>query len=188
MKPITIFHIVLNVIIITLFLTSGITVLLLRQFADDYNRILLGTTLLVAGIVKFIIYFLNKGYKNPRNITIITSIIMIALGIIFFASKKEVEMLCFGWGVVEIVLGLIEVYIDILEIREDKIAILEMVINTATIVFGVLLCIKLSDGLSVHLIFLGISLILLAVIALLKLIRRLKASQPQKDEEEKHHS
>ena len=185
MKPITIFQIILNIVIITLFLTSGITVLLLRQFAEEYNRILLGTTLIVAGAVKFIIYFLNKGYKNPKNITIITSIIMISLGVIFFVSEKEIEMLCFGWGVIEIVLGLIEVYIDILEIKEDRIAIFEMVVNVATIVFGVLLCINLSNGLSVHLIFLGISLILLAIIALLKLIRRLK--EPQ-NEKEKHHS
>ena len=185
MKTSTIVQIILNSIIITLFLGSGITVLLLRHFANGYDKYLLGTTLIVSGTAKLIIYYLNKGHKNPRNITIISSGVMIALGALFFISNRDMEMLCFGWGVTEIVLGLIEVYIDLLEVKEDKIAILELVVNATTIVFGALLCINLSNGLTVHLIFLGISLILLAIIAFLKLIRKLKG---QPEDEEKHNS
>ncbi len=177
MKTSKVIEIILNVIIITLFLGSGIAVLIARYFAAEYDKFFLGTTLMITGGAKLVIYFLNKGYHNPRNITIITALIMISLGILFFAGNQSIEMLCFGWGVTEIVLGMIEVYIDILEIREDKIAALEMVVNFSTIVFGVLLCINLSEGLTTHIIFLGISLILLSIISALKLYRQLRREQ-----------
>lgn len=167
--------IILNSIIIALFLASGIITLVLRSSADSYNNILLGSILLVVGFSKAVIYYINLGFKNKHNVSIIGAVLMIGLGFVFLFGNKETEMLCFGWGIMEIALGLIEVYVDVIEIRENnKIAILEVIVNTATIVFGVLLCIHLSSGLTVHLIFLGISLILLGVIATIKLISSLR--------------
>ena len=174
MKTRSVIHIILNCLIITIFLGTGIAVLLLRHFADKYDAILLGTILLITGGSRAVIYYINKGYKYTRDITIISSLIMIGLGLVFLLSGRDMEMLCFGWGVMEIVLGCIEVYIDMLEVKETKVAWLELIVNIATIVFGALLCIKLSAGLTVHIIFIAVSLFLLAIIALTKFLKSLK--------------
>lgn len=178
-----IFEIILNFVVTGLFLGAGITVLLLRGLNPEYDEVLLSTVLFIAGGIKLIIYFINKGFRNPRNITLISSLAMIGLGLVFLLSHRDIEQICFGWGVMEIVLGSIEVHIDLLEIKEDKLAIAELVVNVGTILFGVLLCIKLFEGLTGHLIFLGTSLILLAVIALLKTIRFIKGGNKEEVKE-----
>ena len=176
MKHLNILQIILNILVIVIFLGSGIAILILRGVAEEYDAFVLGMTLLIAGFAKGFIYFINKGFTYNRNITIISSAVMIGLGFVFLFSGRDIEMLCFGWGIMEIVLGAIEVYIDLLEIKEDKIAYLELVVNSATILFGILLCINLTDGLTVHLIFVGISLILLSINAINKFIRLLRTN------------
>ena len=171
------FKIILNCLIITLFIGAGITILILRSIADSYTHILLGTILIIAGGSRAAIYYINSGYKYTRNISNITSFLMICLGVVFLIGNRDIEMLCFGWGVMEIAIGLIEVYIDILEVKETKIAWLEMIVNIGTIIFGVLLCLKLSDGLTGHIIFLGISLIFLGIIAIVKFISFLSGKE-----------
>lgn len=177
------FHIILNCLIITIFIGTGIAVLVLRHFANnEYDVVLLGTILIVVGVARAIIYYLNKGYKYPKDITIVSAIIMIGLGIVYLVSKIQIEVLCFGWGIMEIVLGSIETYIDTLEIRERKyIAWFELVVNVATIVFGILLCIHSVEGLTLHIIFLGISLFLYGAIASLKFIGSLKKEKNKKE-------
>ena len=121
MKTKRLFHIILNCLIITIFIGTGIAVLVLRYFANnDYDVVLLGTILIVVGVARAIIYYLNQGYKYPKDITIVSAIIMVGLGIVYLVSKIQIEVLCFGWGIMEIVLGSIETYIDTLEIREKK--------------------------------------------------------------------
>ena len=172
---------IFNFIVITLFMAAGITVLVLRSLSEGYDEILLSTVLFIAGGCKLIVYFINRGYRNPRNITLISSIAMIGLGLIILLSGRNMEILCFGWGIMEVVLGAIEVHIDLIEIREDRLAIAELVVNLGSMIFGILLCIELFHGLTVHLIFLGISLILLSVIATLKTIRFLIADKKERD-------
>ena len=78
----------------------------------------------------------------------------------------------------EIVLGSIETYIDTLQIKDKEyIAWFELVLNVATVVFGVLLCMHLSEGLTLHIIFLGISLLLHGAIALIKFIGSLREKE-----------
>lgn len=177
MKTSKVLELILNIIVVLLFLGAGITVLLLRRLSEEYDSILLGTVLIVVGSARGVIYIISKGYKYRRNITFITSLAMIGLGIVFLVSDRDIETLCFGWGMMELILGSIEVYIDVLELKEDKIAIAEMAINLGTIVFAILLCIKMSEGLTGHLIFLGISLILLAALQTFKLIRSLRSKE-----------
>lgn len=177
MKSSKIVQIILNVIVIALFLGAGVTVLVLRRLAESYDSLLLGTVLLVVGGVKGAIYIISKGYKYHRNITFVSALAMISLGIVFLVSDRDMETLCFGWGMMELVLGAIEVYIDILEIKETKIAFAEMAINIGTIVFAILLCIRMSAGLTGHLIFLGVSLILLAALQTFKFIRSLRSKE-----------
>ena len=171
MKTKQVLQIVLNCLVISIFIGAGITVLVLRQLHPNYDAVILGSILLVAGGSRGVIYYINRGYKYTRDITIISALVMVAMGLIFLLSGRDLEMLCFGWGIMEIILGSIEVYIDFLEIKETKIAWLELIVNASTIIFGVLLCIKLYEGLTIHIIFLSISLFLLAIIALIKFIK-----------------
>lgn len=178
MKTSRIVQIILNCLIIAIFLAAGAVILILRHFAYEYDVVLLGTILLISGAARAVVYFINKGYKHPRDITLISSIIMIGLGVVYIVSKKDVEVLCFGWGIMEIVLGSIESYIDTLQIKDKEyIAWFELVLNVTTVVFGILLCMHLSEGLTLHIIFLGISLLLYGTIALIKFVGSLREKE-----------
>lgn len=165
MKSRFVLQLIINSIIVLLFLGAGISVFILNHTAEEYSYILLGTISIIVGVCKGVIYLLNGGIHNHKNVTFVTSAGMIFLGLFFFLGNKDIATLCFGWGLMELMIGLIEVYIDILETSEGKkTAPFEMMVNIGTIVFAILLCIKTGDGLKAHLIFLSISLVLNALI------------------------
>ena len=126
MKTSRVIQIILNCLIVSIFFVAATVILILRHFAIEYDGTVLGIILLIAGTARAIVYFMNKGYKYSKDITLISSIIMIGLGVVYLFSEKSLEVLCFGWGIMEIVLGSIESYIDTLEIKEKKHLVLQL--------------------------------------------------------------
>lgn len=163
---------VLSLLEVVLFIAAGITVLLLRGAGVQYDRVILGTILIITGSCKFAVFFIEQAYKLPSNFLLISAILMIGFGFIFLFSGTEMETLCFGWGIMEIALGAVEIQTSLFEVKEDKFQIVEIAIALGNIVFGVLLCVRLSNGLNGHLIFMGISFILTGILYLFKHIKR----------------
>ena len=170
MKASKVIEIILNVIIVVLFLDAGITVLLLRHMANEYDAALCGTVILITGVAKILVFIISQAYKTKRFSPLITGVLMVLFSFIFYFGKHNLDTLCFGWGIFEIATCLYEIQDEAFEIKEDKMAIAEIAIDVACIVFGVLLCFELSGGLHVHLIFAGISLLLMSASALVKFI------------------
>ena len=177
MKAKKVIDIILNSIVIILFLGAGIFTLVMKATNDEFDGIILGTILIVAGVAKIISYFLRKGFKHPTNITLVTGIVMIVLAVIFFLDKFDLVSLCLAWGIMEIIIGLTELQVDLFAARKDKWAIGEIVIDLGGITFGVLLTIHLEEGLHAHLIFMGISFILYAALYAIELVRELKEKE-----------
>lgn len=146
-----------------LFLATGIVVLILRHNASVYDHIILGSVTLIVGFVKIATYFMSCAFKDPKDISIIVGGAMVALGFIFIFSDYDIASLCFGWGILEIVASGIEIHQKSQMIKHEPLSIVEVVIAVGSLAFAIILCIKTTDALNGHLIFLGISLILLGI-------------------------
>ena len=152
-----------------LFVIAGVTVLVLclvHQF--QFTGLVLGIILLVVSVIRIIDFMISEKHKDRHNVALLFAIALIVMGILFIAEVRELSMLCFGWGVIDIVLSAIEIQFAVPEIKHNKLCILEVAISCGELLFGILLCIKLESGLTGHLIYLSISLFLLAVLALLE--------------------
>lgn len=170
MKTKKIIGTILNCLVILLFLGSGLFTIIMKASNEEYTAIVLGVILIVASAAKIISYFIRQGFKTPTNMTLVCGLSMVILAVIFFLDRFDLEALCFTWGIMEIVLGLIELQVDLFAVRKEKLAWGEVAIDVGTITFGVLLTIHLYEGLDAHLIYMGISLMLYAVLYTLEMI------------------
>lgn len=158
------FIVIINWICVALFLAAGIVVLILKHNAAEvYDGIILGAVLIVGGSVKILVYLFSKCYKEPIDISAVVGIVMVALGFVFMFSRYDIETLCFGWGILEVIASGIEIHQNALRVKKHRLAIVEIVISVGCLVFAIILCIKNTEALNEHLIFMGISLILLAI-------------------------
>ena len=155
---------IINLICSLLFLAAGITVLVLRHINPEYDAQLLGTILLVAGFVELLVYASHYVFKDPSNMIVIAGGIKLALGFVFLFASRDMDSLCFAWGVADIVIACTEIFIISREIKHQPMKGFEIAVAIGDLIFGIILCIKLSHGLTGHLIFLGISLILYSII------------------------
>ena len=161
---------ILHWVCVFLFMAAGIAVLILRHLNPTHPTNILGIIVLIAGCVKVAIYWLFYFKRNPRSVLLLSGLAFIILGIVFLLGDYPYEALCLTWGILDIVLGLVEIFTSIFELKEDKLQIAEILVAAGGIVFGVLLTIELAHGLAAHIIYLGISLILLACILVAEFI------------------
>ena len=154
-----------------LFLAAGAAVLALKFLYPNNEVNILGTIILIAGFAKLAVYLIVYLKKNPRSALLISALAFIVLGFVYVFSGYDYSLLCFAWGIVDIVLAVAEIFTSVFELKEDKMQIFEIAIAAGGMVFGILLCIELAHGLNAHIIYLGISLIFLAaLIAVEKII------------------
>ena len=178
MKNKNLLHNILDWVGFVLFLAAGAAVLALKFLYPNNEVKILGTIILIAGFAKLAVYLLVYLKKNPRSVLFISAAAFIVLGFIYTFSGYDYELLCFGWGIVDIVLGVVEIFTSAFELKEDKMQWFEMAIATGGMVFGILLTIELAHGLNAHIIYLGISLILLgALIAAEKVIEKVRGHE-----------
>lgn len=160
---------VLGLISTLLLLGAGITVLVLSIAHNfQFTGLILGIILLVISIIRMIDWAVSEKHKNRHNVAIIFAIATIVLGILFITEVREISLLCFAWGIIDIVCSLIEIQFAIPEIRHNKLCILKIAVSMGELVFGILLCIELERGLTAHLIYLSISFFLLAILSILE--------------------
>ena len=177
MKKLKVLQIVLNSIIFLAFLAVGITIIVLGAANDAYDEIMLGIILLLAGVSRIAIYFVNHGYRESVNFNLLVGIAFLIFGIIFLVSKYDIEVMCFGWGVLEIFVGAIEIHSSIYTFKQDKLSAFEIFISIGGIVFGILLCIEKAGGLTGHLIYMGVSIILMAILSALRIFFELRNNE-----------
>ena len=155
-----VFRKIINLIGSILFVAAGVTVLVLRHINPEYDATLLGTRLLVAGFVELFVYASHYSFKNPSNMFIIAGGIKVAFGFVFLFTSRDIDSLCFAWGIADIIIACTEIFIICREIKHHPMKAFEIAVAIGDLIFGIILCVKLSHGLTGHLIFLGISLII----------------------------
>lgn len=143
---------------------------------DADPHLLCGVFILITSFIHVILYFYQKGYKSlDKGFLLIIGLIGIALGIVFIVNKDiTLENMCFYWGILDIVRGALEIAHIVPQVKNNKLYIVEIVLSSGDIVLGILLCIHLSQGLQVHLTYLGIAFLVSAFNQIVNLIIRKK--------------
>lgn len=145
------------------FLVLGIVILALTNHNQaSLDSIFLGVVLLLSGGTSIITYFALKRWKS-KSFELAVGCILFALGFVFMFSNLDIKYLIFLWGLLEIIKSSFEIQINLKEIKDNKLSILNVILSIAEVVFGVLLCVHIEEGIKLHLIFLGISFIITAI-------------------------
>ena len=148
--------------------TTIIVLCIINQFV--YSELVLGIILITISLIKTIEWLLSGKHKNKYSVSLPFNTVSLILGILFLVGRIDMPILCFGWGILEIICSLIELQFTIPLIKKHKLCILEIFISVVSLIFGILLCIRLQHGLTVHLIYLSISLVLMAISTILNAV------------------
>lgn len=154
---------IINWFCVLLLIAAGITVIVLRHRSAQYDEIIIGSVLLVAGFTRIASYFLADIFVDPKNVSPVVGTAMVVLGFITLFGRYELETICFAWGIMELVASGIEIFQKSQHVKHEPLALIEIAIALGTLTFAIILCIKTTNGLTGHLIFLSISLILLGL-------------------------
>lgn len=156
----------------------GVLVIIFSNDSFEKNNVFIGSVLIASGLPSLMIFFAARGHKNfrkfPYLLSALTAFIIGTMFIIFNEITPDHMFLTIG--IFDIVRGLYETIDASLEVKENKFEIMEIVSAVGDIVFGILLCIKLSDGYRNHLIFMGVALIIVGIKFLCDLIVDIKRS------------
>lgn len=156
-------QVVLFLSLFVLYLLGGIAIFCYEYLYDDKTYIGYGLLVFAGSLVHIILYFLNQGYKNKRcSYLLVLGILGAIIGILFLTTNISFRAVCLLWGILDIARGASEILFTIPLIKNKKIEIYDIAISIMDIIFGILLCVKLADGLHIHIIILGISFILSA--------------------------
>ena len=156
----------LTLIIVSIFhIIMGTLVIIFAKDSFEKNNIFIGSILIASSVPSILIYFLGGRYHNRFKIPYnFFAMFGIAAGIAFIVNSEiAIATLCIIWGVYDIVRSCYEIFDASMEVRENKLEIVEIVCALAELAFGILLCIHLEEGIYIHLVVMGISLILVGV-------------------------
>lgn len=156
-------NIIYLVTIIT-YLICGIVVLLCKNHIFDDGDFLIGILVLISAVPHFFIFVKKGMFKSLLNIAFLTTaIISIVFGVVFMSvSKLTIDQCCLMWGILGIVQAIIELNSAGYEVKRNKFELIEIAVSTGDIVVGILLCIHLKNGIKMHIIYFGITFLLMA--------------------------
>lgn len=127
----------------------------------------------------FHIYEAHHHFNNTgaRLVFGLLSIVGILLGIISVASEIDLKICCLLFGIMDAASGLTEIltnYFILKRTGKTLLNITDYIVSVADIVFGIILIIKLENGLLIHVLYLSIVFIINGCIALFEAIYDLK--------------
>ena len=159
-------HLIVSVIGLVYY-TFVATILLAFFIAQyDLTALFLTIIMLLSAIPDFVVYILFKQYKNLKKIGHIiwsTSVIIICTVLFFLKDDIDISIVCIIWGSVDIVRGLDELYTIFFDGKFEKKEIPFLVLSVIDVVLGIILIIKMEDGLTVHLIAATVSVFVYAI-------------------------
>ena len=154
---------------------------------DNYDlpAYFLITIMLLSAIPDVVMYTVMKGYKNPKKIGhIIWAGLTITTCIVLYSINEiDISIICIAWGIIDILRGLDELYTVFFDGKFEKHEIPDLIIACVDIVLGIILIIKLDDGLNVHLLAATATLFVFAIRLIIELILDLKELKNAKDSE-----
>lgn len=142
---------------IVFYLAVGLVVIGLLTGGEFKQPELILPILIILGSVPHILIF---SADRKRVSYLVIGLVGLSFGILFLCTKDtelyNVDEVCMVWGVIDICRGTTEIVNIAPRLRHRKVGdFIEIGISTGDIVVGILLCIHLQGGLTLHLIYLA---------------------------------
>lgn len=158
-------HKILLGITVFLFISLGVSALVLCKASFIGSKYFIGGAFIAINIPTIFIYISHGYYKSYAKIPYVILVVAgIAIGTLFLLSDNiTIISMCITWGAFDIAAALYKAYDASTELKENKFELIEIAACVTEIVFGILLIIHLSHGITAHLISLGVCSIAVAV-------------------------
>lgn len=171
MKRNNIFRYILELIVVLGYLVIGVTILTyIFQNVPMLDHIFIGAIVLALGVFRFTDFFTLKYAARIKSIqSLIASIVMIALGVIFIVFNLDMNLLCILYGSFSIGFALVSIATAVLNMsRQPLLNGIRVIISITEIVLSILLIIRTVNSLYAHMVFVGIASIVMAVTLLIE--------------------
>ena len=171
MKRNNLFRYILELIVVLGYLVIGVTVLTyIFQNVPMLDHVFIGFIVLSLGVFGFTDFFTLKYAAKIKSIqSLVRSILMIALGILFIVVDFDNNLLCILYGLFSIGFALISISTAVLNMsRQPLLNGIRLIISITEIVFSILLIIRTVNSLYAHMAFIGIASVVMAVTLLIE--------------------
>lgn len=138
---------------IVFYLTIGTIAFIFAKPENGGNVNFLGTLILLSSVPHLLIYLIHR----ERQSYLIIGLVGIVFGTIILSTNVfDPDIVCMVWGAIDICRGATEIITIAPHVKHNKFEFIEIAVSTGDIVIGILLCIHMSNGIVLHLIYLGI--------------------------------
>ena len=167
-------HIALELVTIFSFIVIGVTILTFMYYDVEMSKSYLGSLVLAIGVTELISFLSMKDLVKLRNIPDgITAILQMALGIVLMVVDVTLPTACIIWSICNIVF-LVAKVIDagFNLIHQPFLNIIVVILCIIETIFSIFLLANSNDiqALNHHIVFIGVSLLIRAVILVIEFI------------------
>lgn len=172
MKRVNVLNIILELIVVFGYIVIGMTCLTYIFQHASADRFIIGAIVGAVGILQFASYFTHKFVVRVKSIqSAVGALVMVALGIVFIVVDIEPDLAC-------ILVGAFCIGINIISITTSAITLTNqplynsarMIIDIISIVFSIFLIVKGEPYFYTYMTFVGIALLVIAVVLLIEFI------------------
>ncbi len=126
-----------------------------------------GGLLVLNGVLRVIKYFTQKLYKVADNSNLIIASIMLALGVVFICSPaRGLELFALFWGIHAIISGVECLHRIFYYASRKQKWLIYLGEGIIEFVLGIMLLVEFGEGITTHLIILGVYLILIGIFSI----------------------
>ena len=142
---------------IIFYLTIGIIAFVFAKPENGENVKFLGTLILLSSVPHLLIYIIDRN----KQTYLIIGLVGVVFGVTILATDVfSQDVVCMVWGAIDICRGTTEIISVVPNVRKNKLELIEILVSVGDIVIGILLCVHMSGGIVLHLIYLGIEFII----------------------------
>ena len=144
-----------------------------------------GGLLVLNGVLRVIKYFTQKLYKVADNSNLIIASIMLALGVVFICSPaRGLELFALFWGIHAIISGVECLHRIFFYASRKQKWLIYLGEGIIEFVLGIMLLVEFGEGITTHLIILGVYLILIGIFSIFGVSLEKQGERPIESEDE----
>ena len=142
---------------IIFYLTIGIIAFVFAKPENGGNVKFLGTLILLSSVPHLLIYIIDRN----KQTYLIIGLVGVVFGVTILATDVfSPDVVCMVWGAIDICRGTTEIISVAPNVRKNKLELIEILVSIGDIVIGILLCVHMSGGIVLHLVYLGIEFVI----------------------------
>lgn len=154
---------ILNIFSISIYMIAGIVIILFFRDGVTFDNQIIGWVLIVTAVIRITRALMEKGTIDERPYELAIPMIHLGFGFVALFAHLPMSDLVLYWGFIEIASSSIEMIMAVRIVRKNVLHILNVLINVVEFVFGILLCVHLEEGITIHLIITGSLFITIAL-------------------------